>query len=410
MFQIICSSPNAGYTAAFSTGGDRIPDRALHCEVVDTTTSISLPESMPGKKYARLRVNGSAKPGPFKRRQTIHINVKSEYVTSKNIAIRLTGAEDAGATAVSHSEFFKDMKNGDRINMHNTFDRVSNAYSRGQDVSLVQSYGITTGGVITKKEEVKDEKKKGEKRTEWVDHKLQLVGGEETKRGEIVVDISHGTNIRSLKNRANGVDNNNFKEESAFRMGHEVNRHTALKEKLKKENKRKEQEYTKILERKNLVKLRALYKMMAVLCTEEIKAIAAGALVIPFVVVCSGFAGMSSSGVVGMNPCGAVGIDLDLHSNSDSNSDDETVYECQDSGSEDCDEYQCYDCRYFQELDNEDGEENSDDDKSEGGSNEDPDTGSCNDDTGAQSDGENPPMGTGRRSRKKLSLLPSSPH
>ncbi|RPA74458.1 hypothetical protein BJ508DRAFT_380574 [Ascobolus immersus RN42] len=384
------TDPYAGFYSAraVSTGGAIVPNGALYCEVIDNSTGAAFVESMPGKEYPRVSLNGSDKPGLKVPIQTQHINIRSEYTESKSISVRVStkGASymessEAIPAPVSHAEFYKDMRKGHRIQMLTTIDGVSDVFSRGRYVESLQ-YNSLDSAVLCRIEEVEDETKKDGKRKEWVDHKILLTGGEETKKGEIVVELVHGTDLKARSTCA-GEISKDFEDESAFRFGDEVKRYNtawswdrvktiarihfhyevegkkekeareelarkekALKEQLEAEMKFKQEQFKRMLEKKNRAKVKALRKMMAVLSTEEIRAIAAGALEVPSV----------AGGIV-----------------DDSDDDDETVYECQDCGSEDCDEYECYDCGYPQDSDDESekgSEVGSEDDKDEADNNE----------------------------------------
>ncbi|RPA71457.1 hypothetical protein BJ508DRAFT_315595 [Ascobolus immersus RN42] len=313
----------------------------VHVNIISCETGKALTESMPGKKHARLTVAGSSKPHKDTPIQEHHVKIQLPYKPEPQaIEIQLRAFADAinqDGYIAPVANFYEDMKPMDMIALKATYDGVENATWRPIKVCNVQNgEKCTTGRALCRKEEIKDDTVKDGKKTVWVDYRLDLVAGEETKKGEISVLVAHRSNFSAYQGSSNGVGaENRFKDGSAFILGEEVRRRDAksifstqmvktlarihfhyevegkrekeLKEELEREAKRKEEEYKEMLERQNAARIKDLRKTLAKLSTEETKSVDA------------------------------------IKSDEDS-SDGEAEYQCQFCGGHNCDEYHCYDC------------------------------------------------------------------
>ncbi|RPA86675.1 hypothetical protein BJ508DRAFT_119034 [Ascobolus immersus RN42] len=379
--------PPSGTTGlAYSTAGAYVPYKALVVELLNNDTGIPYAIDLSKKHGITIRKDTDL----WTPIQEHSINLRIPYNAEKQaVSVRISTKDVEAAAPVSHTEFYANMKSTDRIEMKTIFDGVDNGLCMGEWVGRLQYQPITTGGVIIKKELVKDEAHKNEEKTEWVDYVIGMEAGEETKKGMVTVMIYHGNNHKGLPAGNHGADKKKDFNGGAFKVGDEVNRRDtsatwdlvrtlakvnfhyevegkrdmqrrvklerekeremerqrkeqALKEELEAAMKRKQDEFKRMLEKKNRSKVKALRKMMATLSTEEIKSLVTGALEVP---------------------SGVAGSDTDSGSNSE-DSDSETLYVCQDCGYEDWNEYECYNCGYLKKSENKkyDGECNAESD------------------------------------------------
>ncbi|RPA75653.1 hypothetical protein BJ508DRAFT_311749 [Ascobolus immersus RN42] len=145
-----------------------IPSQVLHLGITDLKTSERFAESKhKTKKKKCLTVDLNAGRGNV---------IQMQYITSPFFTLqRKRSSRLSWALRI--------------LWMYSIFDVVKDDFSRRCMVPAIEENLHISKGIITVKEEVKGETIKGEKRTDWLNVKMNLEAGEETKKGKITVTL-----------------------------------------------------------------------------------------------------------------------------------------------------------------------------------------------------------------------------